>query len=98
MTDNASGSVTVRHAADQHRYEAVIDDHVVGFAEYQPMPDGVVMHHTHTDPAFRGHGIAAVLVAGTLDDLRDQGLHVVPSCWYVAEYIERHPEYRDLVV
>ena len=98
MADNASRPVTVRHAADQHRYEAVIDGQVVGVAEYQPIPDGVEMHHTHTEPAFRGRGIAAVLVAGALTDLRDQGLHVVPSCWYVAKYIESHPEYRDLVV
>ena len=96
--DSAPEHVTVRHAADRHRYEAVIDCQVVGAAEYQPMPGGVVMHHTFTDPAFRGRGIAALIVASALDDLRARKLGVVPTCWYVAEYIDGHSEYRDLVI
>ena len=96
--DIAPEHVTVRHAADRHRYEAMIDGRVVGAAEYEPTADGVVMHHTYTDPAFRGRGIAAVVVAGALDDLRTRKLGVVPTCWYVTEYIEGHPEYRDLLL
>ena len=97
MADSAAPAVTVRHAPELHRYEAVLDGHVVGAAEYRPMPDHVVMHHTFIDDAFRGRGIAALVVAGALDDLRARKLGVVPSCWYVAEYIESHPEYRDLL-
>ena len=98
MVDLADGApVTVRHAPELHRYEAVLDGDVVGAAEYRPMPDHVVMHHTFTDTAFRGRGIAALVVAGALDDLRIRKLGVVPSCWYVAEFIESHPEYRNLL-
>ncbi len=93
----AAATVTVRHAPEVHRYEAVLDGQVVGAAEYRTMPDHVVMHHTFTDEAFRGRGIAALVVAGALDDLRARKLGVVPSCWYVAEYIESHPEYQDLL-
>jgi uncharacterized protein len=57
----------------------------------------VVMHHTHTDPAHRGRGAAAVVVGGALDDLRKRGLRVVPTCWYVAEFIDTHPGYRDML-
>jgi predicted GNAT family acetyltransferase len=89
---------TVRHLADQSRYEYVTTDgQVVGVADYDEAGERVVMHHTHTAPAFRGQGIAAVLVAGALDDLRSRGLRVVPTCWYVAQFIDEHPEYGDLV-
>jgi predicted GNAT family acetyltransferase len=32
-----------------------------------------------------------------LDDAREQGLSVVPLCPFIAGYIDRHPEYCDLV-
>ncbi|MFC6714248.1 GNAT family N-acetyltransferase [Branchiibius cervicis] len=32
-----------------------------------------------------------------LDDLREKGVHVVPSCPYVRRWIDQHPEYADLV-
>jgi hypothetical protein len=37
------------------------------------------------------------LVQGTLDALRHDGSRVVPQCWYVAQYIDEHPEYEDLL-
>jgi predicted GNAT family acetyltransferase len=92
---NDTGSV--RHDSRAARYEYVVDGTVVGVADYQTTDGAVVMHHTFTDPAHRGHGIAAQLVAGALDDVRSRGLRVVPTCWYVAEFIESHPRYSDLL-
>ena len=43
-------------------------------------------------------GIAAAqLVRYALDDVRRSGRPVVATCWYVADFIDEHPEYRDLV-
>jgi predicted GNAT family acetyltransferase len=86
----------VRCVPDQSRYEYVADGEVIAIAEYQPGPGYVVMNHTHTEPAHRGHGVAGRLVAGALDDLRSRDLQVIASCWYVAQYIDEHPEYQDL--
>jgi len=88
---------TPRHNPDASRYELVVDGAVVGFAEYRRTGDTMVMHHTYTEPAHRGQGIAAEVVGHALDDIRSRGLHVVPSCWYVAAYIGDHPEHSDLV-
>jgi predicted GNAT family acetyltransferase len=38
-----------------------------------------------------------MLVGHVLDDIGGSGRRVVPSCWYVAESIDRHPEYRPLL-
>jgi len=87
----------VRHDAEQQRYEYVVDGDVLAIAEYHRDGDTVVMHHTYTDPRFRGRGYAARVVESALDDLRARGMRVVPQCWFVAELVASHPEYRDMV-
>ena len=52
---------------------------------------------TWTPPAARGRGLAARLARAALDHARAEGLSVVPTCWYVAGWIERHPDYADLL-
>lgn len=86
----------VRNNHERSRYELVVDGDVVGVADYSLTGNQVVIPHTEIDSARRGQGLGAVLVRGVLDDLREAGRTVVPRCWYVARFIEEHPEYRDL--
>lgn len=80
------------------RYEArLADGSTAGFLEYRAEGDRIVMPSTVVHPQHRGHGIAARLARTALDDARAAGKKVDPRCWYVAEYIEKHPEYADLV-
>jgi predicted GNAT family acetyltransferase len=96
MTDRVDYDITDRPEAS--RYEATTTDgDVIGVLEYQREDGVVVMPSTRVEPAFRGHGIAAALVRRALDEARSARASVVPVCWYVAEYVERHPEYADLV-
>jgi hypothetical protein len=37
------------------------------------------------------------MIDQALRDARDEGLEVVPFCWFVAEYIGAHPEFLPLV-
>ena len=83
---------------DHHRYELRSGDEVIGLIAYR-LADGVItLVHTEVDPAHEGQGHAATLARGALDDARSRGLRVVPSCPYVASYVEKHPEYADLIV
>jgi predicted GNAT family acetyltransferase len=91
------GSPTVVHEPDRDRYALVVDGEVLAVAEYRDDGDRVVMHHTYTEPRHRGQGYAAQLVEGALDDLRARNRTIVPSCWFVAEFVDAHPEYRDLL-
>jgi hypothetical protein len=79
------------------RYELLVDGERAAIADFTLRGDVVVMPHTVVDPARRGQGLGAVLVAAALDDVRASGRTVVPSCWYVAEFIDTHPDYRDLL-
>jgi predicted GNAT family acetyltransferase len=92
MTD-----LTVRRDDELCRYELVEDGVVVGHSAFRGRNGVVVMPHTEIDPRRRGQGLGAKLVQGALDDLRRRGSKVVPSCWYVAEFIDGHPDYADLL-
>ncbi len=79
------------------RYEVLVDGEVVGFADYVELGDRVELPHTVIDRSMRGRGLAAVLVQRVLDELRAQDRQVVPSCWYIAQFIDTHPDYASMV-
>ncbi|WP_326635060.1 N-acetyltransferase [Nonomuraea fuscirosea] len=81
----------------ENRFEILLDGKVAGFADYRLLPTKVVFTHTEVLPAYEGQGLAGKLVGQALQMSADTGLRVVPLCPYVAEYIERHPEFKDLV-
>jgi predicted GNAT family acetyltransferase len=56
-----------------------------------------VFTHTETLDAFKGIGVATRLARAVLDAARARGLRVVARCPFVANYIDEHPEYQDLV-
>ena len=61
--------------------------------------DGGVVTFTHTvvPREVEGQGIGSRLIAGALAQVREEGLKVAPQCPFVAAYMERHPEWRDLL-
>jgi predicted GNAT family acetyltransferase len=81
------------------RYELHLDSRLVGEIRYRREPDARarVLVHVEIEPRLEGHGFGSLLVEGALDDLRAQGLLVVPHSSFVAEFIGRRPEYADLV-
>jgi uncharacterized protein len=87
----------VRDNRDRSRYELVVDGAVAGFVQYSMRGGRLILVHTEIDEARAGHGLASILVSGVLDDVRRRRLRIVPICPFVEGYIERHPEYDDLV-
>ena len=53
--------------------------------------------HTEVPEALSGQGVGSKLARRVLDALRAEGAKIVPRCEFVAAYVERHPEYRDLL-
>jgi predicted GNAT family acetyltransferase len=90
-------AAVVTKNADESRYELRLNDRVVGVADYTVDGDRIIFPHTEIDPSMRGHGFGAQLVRGALDDVRRSGGKVVAHCWFVAQYINDHPAYAELV-
>lgn len=90
--------VEVRHNPEETRYEAWLEGQLAGFAVYEKRDATVVFVHTEVDDAFGGRGVGGALAKGALDDVRTQdGADVVPQCPFIRGYIDKHPEYADLV-
>jgi predicted GNAT family acetyltransferase len=89
--------VTVADNPSALRYEIRVGDDLAGFAAYTRLRDVITFTHTEIDPAFEGQGLGSTLARAALDDVRAKGLRVVPRCPFIRAYIERHPEYADLV-
>jgi predicted GNAT family acetyltransferase len=89
--------VEVSDNPGRHRYEAHLDGALAGFAQYRDRPGRRIFTHTEVDAAFEGHGVGGALASAALDDVRRMGLAVVPQCPFIAAYIDKHPDYADLV-
>ena len=89
--------VEFRNDAEHARYVLEDEGRVVAFTEYQDRQDHLIFPHTEVDPAYEGQGLAGTLVRQALDDVRALGRKIVPACAFVRGYIDRHPEYGDLV-
>ena len=92
-----SDEVQVRDNPSEARYELLLDGKLAGTLAYGRLPDAMALIHTEVDPRVEGRGLGGALVSGALADIRARGLHVVPVCPFARSYIDRHPEYRDLL-
>ena len=95
MADEAT--IDVVNVPEKHRFEIHVDGELAGFADYSHRGGRLIFRHTEIDKAFEGRGLGSKLAQGVLDAARDGGHPVVPLCPFIASYIEKHPEYEDLV-
>jgi hypothetical protein len=90
--------LSVKHDASDQRFESKSDDGSPAFLCYTHEGDRVIFHHTFVPAALRGKGVAAALARAALDEARLRHWRIVPRCPFVAGFIERNPEFADLMV
>ena len=79
-----------------HRYELTVDGHLA--ATYYEVADNIISFiHTEVPPELGGKGIGSKLVKGALDQVRADGLKVIAQCPFVKAYIDKHPDYANLL-
>jgi hypothetical protein len=82
---------------DASRFEIHFGDELAGFVRYQRHGQLLELIHTQVSEQFQGLGFAGQLARFSLDTARARGLDVLPTCPYIRKWIERHPDYLDLV-
>ena len=86
----------VHHNSGQSRFELEQEGHLA-VLEYQLGEGKIVFTHTGVPQELGGRGLGSLLARAGLDHARANGLKVVPLCSFIAGYIQKHPEYQDLV-
>lgn len=90
-------SIEIQNDPSESAYVVYVDGAPAARAEYMMREGRTVFVHTEVDEEHKGLGLAGKLVRFALDDVRAKGELLVPICPFVSAYIQRHPEYDDLV-
>jgi hypothetical protein len=87
----------VRDNKQEGRFEMALDGGKTAFIQYAEAGEDVVeLMHTEVPEEFEGQGIGGKLVKGTFEILQEENLKMMPTCRFVAVYLQRHPEYQSL--
>ena len=97
MSDNKNNqALNISHNEQGKRFETTIDGHT-GYISYQERGDKLVYDHTIVPQELGGRGVGSALVKAALNHARENNKKVVPQCSFVASYIDKHPDYQDLL-
>ena len=88
---------TLTENAAEQRYEFDLGDDRA-FVEYVREAGLVVLTHTYVPPRYEGQGIGKRLVEAVLGEIRRKKLRIVPQCAFIAQYIYRHPAWKEIVL
>jgi uncharacterized protein len=92
-----SDTGTVQINRQNHWFELYTDGKR-SIVAYEEIDDNTLdLIHTEVDSDLEGQGIGSKLVRGTLDYIRANHLHMIPTCPFVRQFVARHPEYQDPV-
>lgn len=80
----------------ESRYEVEVDGEIA-VADYRKSGDRIEFTHTKVPESLEGQGVGSALARAGLEHARREGLAVVPTCPFIASYIDRHPEYQELL-
>lgn len=94
MSDNQQ--LDIRNNTAEQRWQTEVEGRL-SLIQYQERDGQVEYLHTEVPAELEGRGIASALTRAALDDARERGLRVLPSCPFVASYIRRHPTFQDPV-
>jgi len=89
--------VRIVDVPERERYELFFDGALAGVATYRRSPGRITFIHTEIVDDYEGHGLGGRLAAHVLDEARAHGETVRPLCPFIAAFIEKHPDYADLV-
>jgi predicted GNAT family acetyltransferase len=89
---------TVTDVPERDRFEARDETGTTaGLVTYQLTGNIIAYTHTEVAPEFEGQGVGSLLARAVMDDARANQRTVVPICPFLSAWLEKHPEYDDIV-
>jgi len=86
----------VVHNAAEERFELRIGGELC-LLNYRRSAGKLVLYHTEVPQPFEGRGLAERMTRAALDFARSENLQVEPRCSYAVYFMQKHPEYDDLL-
>jgi predicted GNAT family acetyltransferase len=87
----------VVHDPVAHRFTLAVPSGTARLLYAQAGAGIIEYYSTYVPTADRGQGLGGQLVEAAVEYARAQGLRIIPSCWYVAQWLREHPEHADLI-
>ncbi len=87
----------VKHNENESRFEITINGHLCEIDYTTDLKGNLKILHTGVPMPLEGQGIAAAMTKCMLEYARENNLKVYPFCPYTSSYLQRHPEYEDVV-
>lgn len=89
---------TFTNEKDLNRYALRDGDELLAVLDYASNGQAISLTRAFTSPAHRGRGLAADIVEYAVNDIESSSaLRVIPMCWYVGEWFDKHPERAGLL-
>lgn len=79
------------------RFTTTLEGHEA-HVDFERTEGTMVITHTYVPGAIGGRGVAAELIRAAFDAARKAGLKVSPVCSYAAVWLQKHPDYADLLL
>jgi hypothetical protein len=92
-----NNKLEIIHNEKAERFEIQLGEGMVAVLIYRLHDNLMLFSHTEVPPAFEGKGIAGRLASTALNYARQNGFKIRSYCSYITMYIERHPEYKELL-
>ena len=86
----------IRDNPDRHQYELPVDGDLA-VVTYNLSPPNLMITETLVPERLEGQGIASRLAKHVLADARARDLLILPVCPFFSAYLQKHPEYADVV-
>ncbi|MBX3116758.1 MAG: N-acetyltransferase [Microbacteriaceae bacterium] len=87
-----------KNETESSRYTLRIDGEIASAVDYKISGDSISFTHTFTDAKRRGQGLAGEIVEFAVNDVeQSSNLRIVPMCWYVGEWFDKHPDRAQLL-
>ena len=65
---------------------------------YAEDKETIDLYSTYTPPQLRGQGLAEKVVLAAFEYAKEKNFKVIPSCWYVRKFLDKHIEYQNISI
>ena len=88
--------VKIKENKEKKRFEVEVENKLA-LIEYIRAEDKMYLTHTEVPSELEGKGIASSMAKQVLQQIKDEDLKLVPLCPFIASYVKRHPEWKEIL-